>query len=378
MSNAKEIVIVGAGAIGRGYLPWVFEPNKYDFVFIDTNRDIINQMRQAGSYTTYRVKNDRLESRSVPVKAAYLPEEFPINNHKQVAAAFINVGPRNAVKSAKHIQSLNCPFVLCENDPLTVDEVIHQTGSNSVYFAVPDVITSNTAPSNLLEKDPLAIVTEDGVLFIDDGVQSLEGNFNLLSKHELLHKQWTAKLYLHNTPHCVAAYLGALVGVQYVHEAMAIPEIASVVRGSMTEMLNSLKLRWDIPHEFLDWYAEKELRRFSCKLLFDPISRVAREPLRKLELEGRLIGAAQICLSLGFVPENILVGIGSALLFDNKDDNDRHLSFMRRALEPSALLTHVLSLRKGEALERVLRDRLSAIISRLESLSKNHKAPHDD
>src|SRR4029079_17509883 len=120
-----------------------------------------------------------------------------------------------------------------------------------------------------------------------------------------LDQQWTAKLYLHNTPHCVAAYLGALLGVEYMHEAMRDPELAAIVEGSMREMLTSLKLKWDIEHNFLDWYAQKELDRFRSELLFDPISRVAREPLRKLELEGRLIGSAQICLSLGFVPENI-------------------------------------------------------------------------
>ncbi len=81
------------------------------------------------------------------------------------------------------------------------------------------------------------------------------------------------------------------------------------------------------------------------------------------ELEGRLIGAAQICLSLGFIPENILLGITAALLFENENDADRHLSFMRRALNPTTLLTHVLSLRRGESLERVLSERLGKMMT---------------
>ena len=43
----------------------------------------------------------------------------------------------------------------------------------------------------------------------------------------------------------------------------------------------------------------KELKRFENKLLFDPISRVAREPLRKLRSDNRIILAlrlAFICL----------------------------------------------------------------------------------
>lgn len=372
----SEIIVIGAGAIGRGYLPWLFTPNQHDWIFVDSSKTIVSQMQKAGKFTTYRVKGKALESREIPVKHACLPEDFRASGYGNAASVFINVGPRNAGKAAKIVESLTCPIILSENDPATVDMVKNITSLKDVYFAVPDVITSNTAPPDLLAKDPLAIVSEDGVMFIDDRVKGLKGDFNFCSAQELS-KQWTAKLYLHNTPHCVAAYLGALVGVTYVHESMQVPEVSVVVKGAMTEMLNSLKLEWDIPHPFLDWYAEKELARFSCELLYDPISRVAREPLRKLELEGRLIGAAQICLSLGFIPENILIGIASALLFDNKTDSDRHLSFMRKALTPTALLTHVLSLRKGEALERVLSDRLANIIQKLEELSKKRKARNE-
>ncbi|MHB9156118.1 MAG: mannitol dehydrogenase family protein, partial [Endomicrobiales bacterium] len=199
-------------------------------------------------------------------------------------------------------------------------------GYERVYFAIPDVITSNTASKGLLKNDPLSVISENGELFIDDGAKEIKGDIKYCDKNEL-QKQWTAKLYLHNTPHCIAAYLGALVGVRYLHESMKYPEIREIVTGSMQEMLTALKLKWDIPHSFLEWYADKEIQRFSCELLFDPISRVAREPLRKLELEGRLMGAAQICLSLGFIPKNILTGIASALLFENIDDSDWHLSF---------------------------------------------------
>jgi mannitol-1-phosphate/altronate dehydrogenase len=364
----SKIVIIGAGAIGRGYLPWVFQEQKYDFIFIDTNRTIIEAMQKQKGFQTYRVRNNQLQETRVPVAGAYLPENFRVEEHPDIAAVFINVGPRHAAKSAKLVDGLKCPIILCENDPATVDAVKASTQLKNVYFAVPDVITSNTAPRHLLEKDPLSIVSEDGVLFIDEGAKGLEGDFSLISTNELLYKQWAAKLYLHNTPHCIAAYLGAFVGVEYVHEAMAVPEVGEIVQGSMEEMLSSLKLKWDIPHEFLDWYADKELARFRCQLLYDPISRVAREPLRKLEVDGRLIGAAQICLSQGFIPQNILIGIASALLFSNVNDADRHLAFMRRALSPTAFVTHILSMRKGEALEMIFEERLPKILEQLDNL----------
>jgi mannitol-1-phosphate/altronate dehydrogenase len=367
-----EIIIVGAGAIGRGFLPWIFGPNLYDYIFVDNNKKLVDRLNQQKKYATYRVKSNKLEQMIVPVKKAYLPSNFSPSNHPDAVAVFMSVGPRNCLAGANAIKGMNCPIILCENDPKTVGVVQNALNYNNVYFAVPDVITSNTAAPEILAEDPLSIITEDGVLFIDKRASGIKGYIDFCDELEL-RKQWTAKLYLHNTSHAVAAYLGALIGARYLHEAMENLEIKKIVEGSMSEMLISLKLKWDIPHSFLDWYANKEIRRFSNVLLYDPISRVAREPLRKLELEGRLIGAAQICISLGFIPENILIGITSALLFENEQDPDQNLSFMRKTLSSNVLLTYIIGLRKGEAMEIIMRERLPKIISQLESLKENSK-----
>ena len=42
----KNIVIIGAGAIGRGYLPLVLNNNKYNFLFIDQNVKILDLLKK--------------------------------------------------------------------------------------------------------------------------------------------------------------------------------------------------------------------------------------------------------------------------------------------------------------------------------------------
>jgi mannitol-1-phosphate/altronate dehydrogenase len=366
----REIIIIGAGAIGRGFLPWVLSRDKYEFIFVDVNQSLVNLFNQRKQYKTYRVKSGKLEEVIVPVKKAYHIAEFSIPNLSNVAAIFMNVGPRNCLQASKCLQGLECPVILCENDPETVNIVQKSLNYQRVYFAIPDVITSNTASPENLANDPLSVHTEDGTLFVDEGANGFEGDISFCSKEELT-KQWSAKLYLHNTTHCIAAYLGSLIGVRYLHESMEVPEIKKIVTGAMSEMLTALKLRWEIPHSFLDWYADKEIQRFSNKLLYDPISRVAREPLRKLELEGRLIGAAQICLSLGFVPYNILTGIVSAILFEDPKDSDNHLVFMRETLSSQMLSTYILGLRKGEVLDLVIKEQFPKISLKLDSLIRS-------
>jgi len=364
-TNKKKLVFIGAGAIGRGFLPWLFDEKVYDLVFVDNDQSIIDAMRNSKAYSTFRIKNNVYEERVISVHSAFTPEEFSIKKQSNVAACFLSVGPRNVAKAATLMTGSNVPLILCENEPNCVNTAKTVVGHDHVYFAVPDVITSNTAPQNLLESNPLSIVTEDGELFIQEGATELNGDFKFLSEKEIRYTQWIPKLYLHNTPHCITAYLGALVGAKYVHEAMEITEFNEIVEGAMFEMLEALKKGWDIPHDFLDWYAKKELARFRNKLLCDPITRVAREPMRKLGLEGRLIGAAQICLSLGIMPKNLILGITGALLFEDQKDPDHHLAFLRDTMPKETFNTYILGLRDGEPLDLILRDNIDEMTEML-------------
>lgn len=371
-----ELIFVGAGAIGRGYLPWVFSNKGYDFTFIDSRKEIIDQMNKNRNFETYMVKNEKLQHLTVPIKKAYLPEQFEAKNHQNVVTAFISTGPRNCVAASQILEGIKCPIILCENDINTVNIVKNETNRREVYFAIPDVITSNTASSEILAKNPLAVISEDGTLFVENGIKNLKGNYISCNQKEIK-DQWTAKLYLHNTPHCIAAYLGAIAGVKYIHEAMEIIEINTIVSGAMQEMLRTLKLLGTLSHEFLDWYAKKELKRFSCKLLFDPITRVAREPLRKLEYSGRLIGAAQLCLSRGVMPCNIIKGIAGAILFN--DEVDHHLPFITKSLTSenskySKFTKYILGIREGEALEIVMKNNLERSAEELEALMSKYRA----
>jgi mannitol-1-phosphate 5-dehydrogenase len=367
-----KILFMGAGAIGRGYLPWTLDESKHEFIFIDSNHQIIDLMRKQSSYSTYRVMGDSYECKRVQVKAVFSPSEFCIQDHQDATACFFSVGPRNVEKAAQLFIGTNFPLIMCENEPETVNLAKQVLRRDNIYFAVPDVITSNTAPTDLLAIDPLAITTENGTQFIERGSYLLYGEMTLLPKEELLNRQWTPKLYLHNTPHCIAAYLGALIGSTYIHEAMAHSKVAEIVEGSMTEMLQALKLRWDIPHDFLDWYAKKELSRFRSHLLFDPVARVAREPLRKLELHGRLIGAAQMCLTLGVLPQNLLKGIVGALLFEDVKDPDHHIRMMHDSMSTSDFNRYVLGLRSGEPLDLMLQDKMALITNELHGFSRGN------
>ena len=236
------ILIYGAGAIGRGYVPWVFDPEQYTLRFVEKDPELRSQLKARGKFTSYCTRSGRYVRRVVTADKVYAPGEEK-SDMEQFNAIVTAVGPRNVIDMISTIEMSRCPIVLFENDDALADVLQRMLPNHVVCFGVPDVITSNTAPVDLLATDPLSVVTEDGVCFIDDRAASIGGNCRYVSKAEL-RIQWLAKLFVHNTPHCIAAYLGALSNKIYLHEGMQSPAIYQIVQGAMQEMRDMLITRF--------------------------------------------------------------------------------------------------------------------------------------
>ncbi len=346
----KKILVYGAGAIGRGYIPWIFPIDQYELTFVESNSQLRGLLQRQKKFTTYRTKNGQYEKLICEFKDCFdLGDEDPTEYDGIVTA----VGPRQVYSLINSLSNVDCPIVLFENDAKLSLELRELTGNSNIYFGVPDVITSNTAPAEMLEQDPLSIVTEDGVCFVEGDAVDLGGNISYVSQEEIS-KQWAAKLYIHNTPHCIAAYLGAMSGKTYLHESMGEDSIYSIVEGAMNEMSRTIIKLFDLDEEFVAWYSKKELARFSNVLLYDPILRVAREPFRKLGLHDRLIGASQLALSAGVMPDNLILGIMSAFLYDEEYDEDFHIKILMNSLENEKFLKLIINVNPHEALYKLL------------------------
>ncbi len=364
----RNLLIYGAGAIGRGYLPWVFTPQDYDFYYVEADPGLRGLLQARGAFTSHMTAAEGYRSQEIAIAGCCAPgEEAPWR--AQADAMVTAVGPRNFLQLQAAIRDFAGPVLCCENDARLPAQMRQLTGHEGVVFAIPDVIVSNTASRDLLAQDPLSLITENGECFIHDRVSpQLPGRGRYVDEQELQH-QWLAKLYVHNTPHCIAAYLGSLRGLAYLHEAMADARIAAVVQGAMDEMVAMLRVRSDVRHEFLAFYRDKELARFRNPWLFDPIARVAREPFRKLHPQDRLLGAAQRCLAAGVVPSHLLVGIVAAFCFDRPEDPDAHIRHLRRSMKPRDILQTVFKLQDSEALFMLLCERWPAILAQLEGLA---------
>jgi mannitol-1-phosphate 5-dehydrogenase len=338
-------LIIGGGAIGRGFLPWAFEGLEFDI--FDSSTSLTKALSTQGGFHSFMSRDGRLEQRFFqPGKSTSNPAELDLHSYD---LAFISVGPRNCSKIPTIFSTLTCPIFSVENDPSTVQVISNRLKRGEVFFGVPDVIASSTASGDNLQRDALSLHTENGTLYLED-TESLSPKIRnclpavIWADKEKMAQEWAAKLYLHNTPHCVAAYLGHALGMTYLHEAFTSEFVNEVVEGLIEELLLALKRTTNHDHTFLEEYAAKELRRFSNNLLFDPIFRVAREPIRKLQPSGRLTGALTLCLLAGVTPTYLTVGIVSALNYAVEGDTDFEYMSHLKSFGPKNFLKYFVGI----------------------------------
>jgi len=128
------------------------------------------------------------------------------------------------------------------------------------------------------------------------------------------------KLYLHNGIHAMLAYLGFQKGYTFIHEAMSDRAIRAIVERACFVLKQAFLKAYTLNEAEHQAMTDDLLYRFSDPRLRDPICRVAREPLRKLRPEDRLVGAAHFIEEYGESAEPFLITIRAALHYRDPED----------------------------------------------------------
>jgi mannitol-1-phosphate 5-dehydrogenase len=167
------------------------------------------------------------------------------------------------------------------------------------------------------------------------------------------------KLYVLNCGHAVCAYLGFRRGYTYIHEAMADEEIRSAVVGAMLEAQRALQCKHGRTLHYASFINEI-LTSFQNAALMDTISRVGRDPIRKLKADDRLIGPAKLAYRYGVEPTYLIQGCAAALQFAPADD-PQAVEMQRLVVNQGAeaALDTVSQLRPWNPISKLVREQLA-------------------
>ncbi len=335
----------GAGAIGRGFMAQLFHESGFDIIFVELPGPVLTAINERKAYPIYIVGPGeqtviidsilavgsqeraaiveairRAAILCTAVGAGALPKIAPVLAEGLLARRRDGAGPIN--------------IILCENlhgaanflreevqaclDP--DDRVSAIAGVGFVQAVVsrmaPVQTESDRAADSLavrveaykrLPIDGRAIV---GVLPETVGIEPV-GNFEALVER---------KLYTHNCAHAVLGYLGYAAGQTYGYEALVEPRIASLLRAVLAETGEALVRRHGFSPEEQAAHEADLMARFANRALGDTCLRLARDPIRKLAPDDRLVGAARLCESVGILPRALTWAIAAALRFDAPDD----------------------------------------------------------
>tara|TARA_A100001015_G_scaffold313875_1_gene422080 strand:- start:695 stop:1786 length:1092 start_codon:yes stop_codon:yes gene_type:complete len=349
----KKILIFGAGAIGRGYLaPLLYQNGFHSIDFVDINKQLIKKLKNKKYYFAAITEKFKYKTLKIPInKVFHLSEKINIKKYEIV---FSCVGPKNCLSLNKIFREAKC-VISCENDITTVEKLKKLSGNKKIYFGIPDVITSSSPPQFLKKKYDLNLtITEKGELILEKGQYALPKKIKQVNK-ENLNMHWRCKLFIHNAAHAITAYLGHLNNKKYIHEAMQNPKISKVVHGSINEITEGVINAEYASKKFANYYKRKELKRFKNKLLFDTIGRVAREPIRKLSKDNRIVLGLKICLFNKKLPRNVALGAKAALYYNNKKDVEAlTLMNMRKKYGDKQTLENICSIEKLDPLNNFI------------------------
>ena len=151
-----------------------------------------------------------------------------------------------------------------------------------------------------------------------------------------------AKLYCHNAGHALAAYLAHALGYQRMDELRQRPDLLDWVRGAMREEsgpalcsrfagVDPLFTEPGI-HSYVDDLVERMVNPF----VRDRVSRVGRDPARKLAWNDRLVGAMRRAWAAGIPPQRYAFGVAAALAWQQVASAQPYLQTLWQPANPAA------------------------------------------
>lgn len=121
-----------------------------------------------------------------------------------------------------------------------------------------------------------------------------------------------------NGPHAILAWLGAINGCSTIAEAIKYPGVFDIINNIMKhEIAPALKSEFpNLTNNELDFHKNLFIERCLASN-DDPVTRVGRDPLRKIESGGRIRGTIELCKKhkLNTSTNGLELGIAAAILY---------------------------------------------------------------
>ena len=375
----QNILIFGAGKIGRSFIGQLFGRAGYRVVFVDMDKPLVDELNRRRKYPVV-IKGPDKEKRwvinhvraihalEVPevIEAIRMADIMAISVGKNALPAVAGVVAEGLLGREKTRPGVILDIILAENmrsadlflrdklrDLLPVSYPLdHLVGL--VETSIGKMVPIMTAKD--LEADPLQVFAEPYNTLILDRM-GFRGEIPDIPGFALKEnmKAWVdRKAFIHNLGHATAAYCGHLKypDATYMYEVLEDPEVLHFTREVMWE--SAVVLMALYPGEFtpedLSDHIDDLLSRFRNRNLGDTVFRVGCDLNRKLGSDDRFMGIIRSALEHRQSHDRIIQAMAMGFLFSATDEKGQvfpedavfHQEFRK---DPDRVLDKVCGLR---------------------------------
>lgn len=332
-------VMYGGGNIGRGFIGMLFSASGYEVKVVDVVDTVVETLNREHQYPVRILSNEGHRDIEVTNVSA-VDGKDPDAVAEAIAGADIMataVGARilkfivpNIVAGLRKRWAMGkapLNIIICENlmDANKVLEAMLKeqlTGEEKALFdetvGLVEASIGRMVPvqtEEMKDGNPLRVCVESyGFLPVDKA--AFKGEIPQITgmvPFEPFDFYIKRKLYIHNMGHATCAYLGGLLGLEYIYQSIDVPDIRIIVHSAMLESAKALSQKYGVPLDGIVCHIEDLLYRFTNAALRDTCARVGGDPARKLSNQDRLIGSAMLVEKTGEIPAYIAVGAAAGL-----------------------------------------------------------------
>jgi mannitol-1-phosphate 5-dehydrogenase len=347
-----NILIFGAGRIGRSFIGQLFGRHGYEVVFVDMDKPLVEALNRRNEYPVVIKGMEVLERLIIsPVRAVHAEDHPEIASAISDADIMATAVGRSALQVIAPVVAngllererkrpgMTLDIILAENVrfaarhfremlseylPLSfpLDEQVGLV-ETSIGKMVPIMTVSD------LEEDPLQVFAEPyNTLILDRG--GFRGPIPEIPELALKEnmKAWVdRKAFIHNLGHATAAYCGHLKhpSATYMVDVLDDPEVLDFTRKVMQE--SAAVLLASYPGEFtpedLSGHIDDLLARFRNRNLGDTLFRVGCDLERKLGAEERFMGIIRMARHHHMAFGLILQAMSMGFCFRARDEKGR-------------------------------------------------------
>lgn len=379
-------VILGAGKIARGFIGHLLYLSEIPFTFVEKFDGLVDLINERGQYTVNILGNSEKNCVVKNVSAIRFSDVDKVAEAIADAdAVFTSVGGKNLgdlvplltkgiEEKAKKGGNLN--IVTCENWKLPatimkngVEEAISEEAKEyfHAHVGMTEAVIMRSAiesPAELLAQDPLIVNVQDfWELPVD--ASRIVGELPNIQGLKLI-PEFTGflerKFYTYNAANGTTSYLGALLGFEKIADAAHDERILKILDGVYQETAQALSKKHHFPLDEQLAFTLTSKRKLQDYTIVDFIERNARDPLRKLGKDDRLVGSARLVLDYGIRPDNLCIAIAAAIHYVSEGDEfARELVRMRKEEGIDYILEHVCELDPNGELGMLIKEKIALL-----------------